>query len=386
MPHPRAASALLHYSLILYPALALAAPETEADLNAQLLKELNALESSTWSTVSSLGLLAGYESNPLLSSFSSHGAGLARAELEHFSLVPQWHGLEFIGMLNGSVTRYIGPPKGLSGEQSWFLHGEARAKPFKSTRISVSATTYLADEVLDLSINEATHQVAPLRVWGEKCDLKLRQELPAQFWLEAGPELHHSSFLHYAGDYTEGGANLRLGWDSKSGLSVSLAGLKHRRGYTERTESTAAGRALKDTLLHLTDQSAEALISWKKEWHGTWQLSAKARAGEIKDGASGFYDYRQQHGDIELSYEKDPWKIAVELGGDHYLYSVQTVGMGLVPPQRTRDDRNASLKVERKLTEHSTLSLSFNTERSRSNEENSDYANSSFVLGLQREF
>ena len=378
---------LLGCHLLFAPSpLQAAAPASEDASAEELLKQLEALALPSWQNTAKLGLAVGYESNPLLSSFASEGAALARLELEDFVLHPDWHGLELLGMLNGSVTRYVSPPPGLGGKQNWFLHGETRLTPFKGTRLALTATGYLTDEVIDLSLNDSFHFVAPLRVWGGKTSLQFRQSLPARLWLEARAELHRSAYLHYAGDFTEPGASLRLGWDSKSGLSLSLSGRSQRRAYAERNEATVGGRPLPGTRLHLLSHEGEANLSWKGQWHGGWSLSTKGRLGETRDERSGFFDYRQQHLSTSLAWEKGDWRLSLELAQDHFRYLLQTVGMGLQPPHRTRRDRELALELGYALSEHVHLQLGLRHESSRTNEEFSDYQNRSLVLGLYREF
>jgi hypothetical protein len=370
----------------------LAAPAPTSEEESQLAeltrleKELEALTAPSWHSNSKLGLLAGYESNPLLSSYALGGAALARGELDNFSWLRQWHGCELIGMLHGSVTRYINPPPGLAGEQNWFLHAELRRQAFTGTRFSVSGTAFLSDEVIDLSVNDAFHQVAPLRVWGEKAKLQLRQTLTTRLWLEAEGDLQHSSYLHYAGAYTEPGATLRLGCEPGAGLTLSLAALGHRRAYSERNENNAGGRALPGTRLHLLVREAEAALGWKHAWHGAWELGAKARQGETRDEASGFFDYRQRLLEVTASWESGDWKLSADYGVTHYRYLLQTVGAGLTPPHRTLQNRDLDLQLDYKLSEKLSLQLSLQQELSRTNEDFSDYTNRSVVLGLHREF
>ncbi len=383
----RATAAFLLGCILLLAARPLhAAPEAEDSSAEELLKQLEALALPSWQNTAKLGLGAGYESNPLLSSFSAQGAALARLELEDFVLNTDWHGLELLGMLNGSVTRYLSPPPGLAGKQSWFLHGESRLSPRKGTRLALTATGYLTDDIIDLSLNDSYHFVAPLRVWGGKTSLQVRQSLPARFWLEARAELHRSSYLHYPAAFTEPGASLRLGWDSKAGLSLSLAGRSQRRSYAERNESTAGGRPLPGTRLKLLQHEGETSLSWKKAWHGQWAFAAKGRLGETRDEASGFFDYRQEHLETSLSWEQDDWRLSLELSQDHYRYLLQTVGMGLQPPHRTRRDREALLELEYALSEKLRLQLNLHHENSTTNEEFSNYQNRGVVLCLYREF
>ena len=64
-------------------------------------------------------------------------------------------------------------------------------------------------------------------------------------------------------------------------------------------------------------------------------------------------------------------------------FDVQTVGLGIAPPARIKDEYNLEGRVERKLTDRWTIFAALTWERSRSNDRVASYRVNEGLLGVR---
>jgi hypothetical protein len=365
---------------------ATASTAESASLPPELQAELDALERANWSPSATLRASLGWRDNILLSPFAPIERPFARAELEAILVRPMRNRWEFISFLNADVLRYFSPPRDTGGEQQYALHTEGRWQPIEPLRLSLKATGYQRDMVIDLSETEATRVVAPTRVRGGYVTATTRVALPAGFTFEPLAQVKRTDYRVYPGDYDETRAGGRLEWRRSNALALSAAWFDERRRYAQRTEFTAGGRVLPGTHLRFHQREGEAKVRTGFSAGGEWTLALTAGRLENRDEASGYFDYDQKRARFELGWHRAAWRTTLDAEAKRMDYLVQTVGTGIAPPPRITDDYDATLRVERELSARWTVFAEDHWERSRSNETGFSYRANTVLAGVQRSF
>jgi hypothetical protein len=246
--------------------------------------------------------------------------------------------------------------------------------------VSLKGVGYLTDMVIDLSESESSRLVAPTRVRGGYIVASTRGAW-RRFWLEPFLQVKRTDYRDYAGDYDETRSGARVEWQHSDALAISIAGFDSRRGYDERVQYTAGGRALPGTHLRFRQRDGEAKVrmAWKD-----WTFAGSVGQMANRDHASGYFDYGQKRARVELGWAHASWRAAVEADVRRVEYRVQTVGAGLAPPPRINDDYDLSFRAERDLDEYWTIFGEYRWERSRSNEREYSYRANTVLAGVQR--
>lgn len=365
---------------------AIAVPVESSALPPDLQAELDALQLKPWHPELSLRGSLGWRDNVLLSPFAPLARAFGRAELDVMLLRPMRNRWEFISFLNGDVLRYFSPPPETGGEQQWSLHTEGRWQPVAWTRFSLKALGYVRDMVIDLSETEARRVVAPTRVRGGFVGTAVRFDLPAHFRLEPAVQLKRSDYRDYAGDYDEVRGGARLEWRRNDAFALSAAWFDVSRDYTQRTEYTAGGRALAGTQLRFRQRDAEIKARTKWGANGKGSLAVTGGRLENRDHASGYFNYDQKRGRLELGWQQSAWRTTLDAEAKRMVYSGQTVGAGIDPPARLAEDFETTLRVEREVNARWTVFAEHRWERSRSNELEFSYRAHTVLAGVQRNF
>ena len=361
------------------PAAASAATPLPPDIQA----ELDALQARTWHPSASAKASVGWRDNIMLSRFAPLARAFGRGEVEAVVLRPMRDRWQFISFLNGDVLRYFSPPVETAGEQQWSLHAEGRWQPIEPARLALKATGYITDMVIDLSETEVQRVVAPTVVHGAYVVAATRLALPAGFRLEPSVQVKRSDYRDYAGDYDEVRSGARLEWSRSDALVLSAAWFEARRDYAQRANYTASGRLLPGTRLSFarSDREVKARVAWRD-----WWLAVTAGELENRDGASGYSDYDQKRGRLEVEWRRAAWRVSLDAEAKRMDYLVQTVGAGIAPPPRIADDFETTLRAERELDPRWTVFAEHRWERSRSNEDEFSYRANTVLAGVQRAF
>lgn len=353
--------------------------EEWAALPPELRAELEALKPPAWQVGATVNLAAGWRDNPLLSAVAAEGRAFLRSQLETFLWqLPKgaWEGVAF---LNGDVTRYLRPMPELAGEQAWFGHGELRWQPRPAVRATLSLQGYFQDQVFDLSATETERVVARLRVHGSVIGGEVRVAPASPVAFAALVQSHESRYRGYSEDFGEAKVGGRLIWTPAPPVSLTVSLLSREREYDARPAYTLGGRPLAGTQLSLHQDEMEVKLQFSR---GRWTSATTVLGLENRDGGSGYFDYDERRGRWSLEWKKEPWRVALEASGVRYRYRVQTVGVGFDPPKRRRDDVEVTLRTERGLGPRWTLFAEAQAERSRSNEENASYTQTTIMAGL----
>ena len=328
---------------------------------------------SPWFHGGTLRTVLGYTDNVLWSAVTPQGRGFAQAELEAFVFGARPERWEAKALISGETRRYLSALEEAAGEQSWLGRGELAVFPLKRVRVSVVPQAFSMDQVYDLSADRDRPFVAKMRVRGGGVGAHARVGLPRGWEIEPMAQRRVADYRDFAEDYAENKFGARLRWRASERLQAGAAFHQNRRTYRERVNYTEGGRALLDARLRFDQRGAELNLFRSWSWHGTVSLSPALEYLENRDGASGFFDYDLRRGRVDLSWEGRRWLAQLESSAGRYDYRVQTVGMGLAPPKRLREDFTTAFAVEYTLRGAWKLVARYAWERARTNEINSSY-------------
>lgn len=350
---------------------------------AELEQALAALLASPWERTLALRFAVGYRDNVLLSPFTPVGRMFVQSEIDGFVWRLPLHRWECVGFLNADVSRYISAPAETGGEQHWLGHAEIRWLPSDPWRVGLAADAYYEDRVMDLSETEAVREVVPTRTEGLMLTASGRILLPANFSFAPSVQVHRSDFRDYPGDYDEGKVGAQLEWKRWKGFSISTGWFEKSRSYAERPQFTAGGRALPGTRLRFRQKTGDVKVMETWEAQGRWTISITGSGLENRDGASGYFNYREKRATLEVVWEGKTWRISVRGDAKRRDYLVQTVGLGINPPRRVEDDHEVGGRLEKKVSEKWMVYLAEHWERSRSNEIDFNYRANTSTIGVQ---
>ena len=180
-----------------------------------------------------------------------------------------------------------------------------------------------------------------------------------------------------------GDGAVRLGWRPGARFQASVARLERSRHFDHRTQFSAGGRALPGTRLKVTERETEfrADVTWDAT--GEWKTRTRAGTLDYRDNGSGYLGYRHRKIDQELDWTRGDWLVHLEAAAKRLEFSIQTVGLGLSPPRRVKEEFTAQARVERKLNERWTIFGEINWERNRCNDRIASYRMNEGLLGAR---
>ena len=85
----------------------------------------------------------------------------------------------------------------------------------------------------------------------------------------------------------------------------------------------------------------------------------------------------------EVSWTGEKWMFTCDGRARRVEFEFQTVGIGVAPPDRIRDEFVTHLRIERKLGRRWTAYAEYTWERNRSNDELASYILNEGLLGLR---
>ena len=167
-------------------------------------------------------------------------------------------------------------------------------------------------------------------------------------------------------------------------MGLAYERIDRQRDYDFRQEVSPGGRPLPGTQLSFAQVDNEA--RWWFEWNrgGEWRWEAGWSNLENRDEVSGFYDYDGEgwSGSAQWISPEEKWEVRLEWEQDRIDYLNQTVGAGLAPDPRQREDRWMRVEVWRRLSATWDLRLELEDLWSESNEIDASYRDRTYWLGL----
>ena len=337
---------------------------------------------SPWNSTAGVHTSFGYKDNLLLSHAGAEGSGFARGGIEAFL----WHlprgRVDYFAVLDAEGTRYFSGST-VDHEAEAYAQAEWRYRIEDRFKFSFDLQGYYLDEIFDVSDTDVQRVVAQLKVSGVTVGPKVRWAVQPWAWIEAqgiGKRETYSDGLNnnHATDGT-----VRLGWRPGERFEASLAGMERLRDYDTRPQYSVSGRPLEGTLLKITEREAEFRcdITWDKSAH--WKSTTRLGALAYRDNGSGYFNYHARKAEQSVEWTMDDWLVQVEGVARRLQFDVQTVGLGLSPPERVKDEFSAQCRVERKVGERWTIYGEFNWERSRCNDPIASYNMNEGLLGVR---
>ncbi len=343
---------------------------------------------SLWSFSSRVETSYGYKDNLLLSSAGEEHSAFARgsAEIVVLRLPGRAFDYSLLGEIGGTYyfngTRYADGTSTKHDARAYFFN-ELGWQPAKAFRFSLPLIGYYKDEVIDQSDTEIVRIISASKVAGANLGPTVRWTFHPAWWLETQGAGERKHFKGGVNDFDIGEGALRIGWKPTSRLKLRVGVEERWRNYKERAQYSAAGRELAGTELKTTEREAKARLDFKWDRAGHWQTSTRVSGLSYRDNGSGYFSFREQTIGQEVEWKRDPWLVRVGGTAGRVDFDVQTIGFGIAPPPRVRDEFSAELNVERQVTSRWTVIGKFAWERSRSNDPLSSYAVNEGLLGLR---
>lgn len=339
------------------------------------------LELPPWTITVDASLSAGYRDNLLLSPSNQEKSTLLHAGVDAMLLrapVGAWDGFLF---LNLDEIRYLAG-RDTDHERTAILATELRWKPSPSWKFGWAVQSYHQDQVIDVSITDATRATAQLKVTGVNTGPNVRWQL-GSFFTEAKLTGRRDSYQDDLDGYDEGSGTLRFGYAITPRLELALAGTRASRDHSTRQQFTLGGRPLNGS--HLRTGFEDAQFEAKQFLsadHRSYVTLALGRQLSWDNG-SGYFNYNRDFARLSLHAKLGRW--AHELSADYgrYVFPFQTVGVGLDPERRKKHDLRSSAEVTRQLTDALALLLVFQREQSRANDDRTSYTAHTFYLGVR---
>ncbi len=335
-----------------------------------------------WNATASVNTGVGYKDNLLLSHADPEGSSFARGGFESFL----WHlphgRIDYFGALNGEGTRYFSN-KTVDHEADVYGQFEWRYRVDDRFKFALDLQGYYLDQIFDVSDTDVQRVVAQLKVTGATLGPTLRWAPRRWFWIEMQGIGKRETYRDGLNNNHVGDGAVRLGWKPGSRFELSVAGDERSRHYDRRAQYSVSGRELTGTLLRVNEREGEVRADVTWDAAAAWKTRTRAGTLDYRDNGSGYFNFHQRRIEQELDWEKGDWSLHIEGGAKRFEFSVQTVGLGLNPPPRVKDEFNAQAHVERKLTERWTAFVEINWERSRCNDPIASYNMNEGLLGVR---
>ncbi len=358
------------------PAVAAAPAGLPADMTALL------AAFSPWSATASAHGGVGYTDNLLLSHASAEGSGFARGGMEAFL----WHlphgRVDYFALINAEGTRFFSHAS-VDHETEAYAQAEWRYRIDDRFKFSLALQGYYLDQIFDVSDTDVQRVVAQLKVAGATVGPKLRWALVPWAWIETQGVGKRETYRDGLNNNRVADGTVRLGWRPGARFEASVGGEERARDFDSRPKYSVSGRALSGTHLKITEREGEARldVTWDAAAH--WKTTTRASTLNYHDNGSGYFNYRAHKVDQSLDWTSDNWLVHLEGAARRLRFAVQTVGLGIDPPARVKEEFSAQLRVERKLGARWTLYGEVNWERNRCNDPIASYQMNEGLLGVR---
>ncbi len=335
-----------------------------------------------WSVSVSAESAAGYKDNLLLSANGPEGSPFVRGAADFLLLhVPQGPAdFSFFGQVER--TQFLAD-RSVDGETSVWVQTDGGYRWGDRFKVSLPVTGYFYDQVFDVSDTDVERLVAELRVQGLMVGPTLRWTPGPAWWLEAQALGERKRYDDGANDGDIGEGRMQLGWQPGARWRLSAAWQQRWRKFDRRAQYSAAGRELAGTALKIAEDEGEARaeITWDRA--GRWKSTLRLARLSYRDNGSGYFSYTDRKSAVETEWRSDLWRVRLDATANRVEFDVQTVGFGIDPPARIKEEYGATLRAERKLGPRWILLAEYGWERSRSNDRFASYRVNEGLLGAR---
>jgi hypothetical protein len=351
--------------------------------SASLPPELAALlDLPRWSNSVTLQTGFGYKDNVLLSQAGREASTFARGGVEAFLWRLPRGGTDYSAYVSAEGTRYLSDIS-IGSEAQAFGQFELRRRWGDRLKLALAVQGYHLDQVFDVSDTDVQRSVAELKVNGIGAGPSLRWAFGRGWFAETQGGGRRETFHDGSNDARLEEGALRLGWHRGERFEVTVSGTERRRRYASRVQYSAGGRALEGTALMVTEQEVGTQLEVVWDRAGRWKTRTRAAELQYEDNGSGYFNYRQRSVKQIVEWRGGAWHVGFEGSAARLDFEVQTVGFGIFPPPRIKDEFSSELRVERKLSPRWTAVAQYRWERSRCNDPLAAYRVNEGLLGAR---
>lgn len=358
-------------------------PGPEPDPLAGLSPELLALLNGTKKWMTSVGATAafGYKDNILLGETAPEGSTFVRYGAEVFASHLPRGATDYSGILSAEQTRYL-TTTAVRDEANVLGIATWRYVPDGPWKFTFDARGGYFDVAYDVSDTAVQRTVAPQKWLSGTVGPTLRWTPMRWGWIEVQALGTRAVYRDHSNDGKDGMGGARIGWTPGEHVELSIGATQMLRRYDRRTAFSLGGQPLA-TLLEIEEREAEARLDVTWDRKGRWKTVTRFGGLEFADRQTGYYNFRRRSARQRLDWKGDSWRVIVNGTARRADYENQTVGIGVNPPPRVKDDFEIEVAVERKLSARWTLLASYRWERSRTNEPLSSYRMNEGLLGAR---
>jgi len=335
-----------------------------------------------WSTYVAVETVFGYKDNLLLSAAEEERSALARGTAEVLLMRAPTGSFEYSAFAQAEGTRFL-EGRTVRNESRWWLRQELGWRPGPQWELHLPATAYFDDKVFDQSDTEVERLTAVLRVLGAMAGPTLRWDFHRSAWLEASSAAQRDVYADGSNDGWTKHAGLRVSASPWSGWELGFGVNSRWRDFDAREQYSASGRVLPGTALRTREDEGEARAGFKWGRDNAWRAGLRFSLLDYRDNGSGYFDRREFQAEPELEWERAGWRVRWRAAARRVEFGVQTVGVGLNPAQRIRDEHEVELRGEKKVSARWSAIAGFRWERARSNERVASYAVNEGLLGVR---
>ena len=335
-----------------------------------------------WSASAAVSTSYGYKDNLLLSFEDEERSPFVRGSLELLLLRLPRDEFEFSFFAEAEGTRYNAGETVNDDAKIW-MQTEPAYRIGETLKFALPVTGYYYDQVFDVSDTEVERLVAELKVRGVMIGPLVRWDFHRAWWIEAQGVAQRKRYDDGANDGDVGEGVVRLGWTRGRWLETRISGAQRWRDFDSRAQYSLAGRELAGTALKIEEREGEFRfdIAWDKE--AKWQTSTRLSVLRYRDNGTGYFNFREQEVAHELEWDAEPWLVRIGGSASRIDFGAQTVGLGIDPPSRLRDEFTGELYIDRKLGSRWAVFGGYTWERSRSNDAVASYTVNEGLLGVR---
>jgi hypothetical protein len=335
-----------------------------------------------WSAWASVDASYGYKDNLLLSYADEEHSAFARGGFEFVLLRIPTGRLDYSLYLQADRTHFFSGRTIDHEAQAW-LATELGYRQGETLKFSLPLTGYYTDRVLDVSDTDVEHVFTKLKETGAMLGPTVRWKFHPSWWIEAQAQGQRRYYEERAYNSRVGEGSLRLAWIPRERIEVRLSATERWRDFAGRSQYSSAGRELAGSELKISEREGELRFDVKWDEEGRWRTITRLAGSHYRDNGSGYFSYHEQKVAQDLEWKSGAWSANLSGLARRVDYNVQTVGFGLDPPARLRDEYSAELRLERELSKRWTVFGQYAWERSRSNDRFASYVANEGLLGVR---
>lgn len=340
------------------------------------------VEPLTWVSFGSAETGFGFRDNVLLSHAGEERSSFVRGGVDATVWrVPQGR-IDYLAVMSVAGTRYFSA-KTVNKEAQAIVLTEWRYRIGDVFRFSVEGRAYHFDQIYDASDTDLQKVVAEVKTSGVAVGPMMKRKLFYALWIEASVAGKRETFPDGVNNRSMHDGSLRLSWRPVKRLEAIVAASVGRRDYDRREQVSVSGRTLSGTVLRVAEREIEARIVATLGATSHWKTSTRATELNFTDNGSGYLNYQHRKISQEIEWTTDDWVVTIEGSARRVEYEVQTVGLGVAPPMRIRDDFAGRFRVERKLSPRWVAYAEYTWERNRCNDQFASYSMNEGLLGIR---